>query len=533
MTSNGSKEKDFLQVPQDEFITVRPKPKRTVDVNAEFTPPDGGWGWVVCITSLWVNGTVFGILNTFGILYVSMREKYAKDDPSISFKTSWVGSVCTGMTFLMCMIASIFSDQIGIRKTAAFGATLGTIGLIGSAFVEQLELLYLTYGLILGLGSAFAYSPSLVILGHYFKKHMGLVNGIVTFGSAIFTIGLSLALPLLLEEVGLKYTFLFLSGLYVLLFGCVLTWKPMIHSESALAGIALSTESVYNHCNSFCTWTRKYLNVRIWRNRGYVVWALSCGMSLFGYFVPFVHLVKHCKDLFPDANGNYLVMCLSITSGVGRIVCGKLADMPCVNRIRMQQGAFAIFGVATLCIPFADNFYGLIAICLVMGLCDGLFICLIGPIAFDLVGPSGASQAIGFILGIFSVPLSVGPPLAGLLYDSLGSYKIAFHVSGIPPIVGALCMFFIPRTKQNYPAVTEVEEFAAVSVHNILENASDQDHRNYNGGGPAETELVVIKGGELLEKFQLEDGLEDYTNESDKMIQDDNQNDTKHSISEA
>lgn len=43
-----------------------------------FVPPDGGWGWIVCLTSLWANGTVFGIINTFGIIYVQMREEYAK-----------------------------------------------------------------------------------------------------------------------------------------------------------------------------------------------------------------------------------------------------------------------------------------------------------------------------------------------------------------------------------------------------------------------------------------------------------------------
>ena len=33
------------------------------------------------------NGTVFGVLNTFGIIYVVMRDEYAGDDPNVSFKT--------------------------------------------------------------------------------------------------------------------------------------------------------------------------------------------------------------------------------------------------------------------------------------------------------------------------------------------------------------------------------------------------------------------------------------------------------------
>ena len=58
-------------------------------------------------------------------------------------------------------------------------------------------------------------------------------------------------------------------------------------------------------------------------------------------------------------------------------------------------------------------------ICAVMGLFDGCFVTLIGPIAFDLCGPQGASQAIGALLGLFSIPMTTGPPVAGIIYDKV------------------------------------------------------------------------------------------------------------------
>jgi len=48
-----------------------------------------------------------------------------------------------------------------------------------------------------------------------------------------------------------------------------------------------------------------------------------------------------------------------------------------------------------------------------MGLADGCFVSVMGPIAFDLVGQKGAAQAIGCILGLCSIPMTVGPPIAG------------------------------------------------------------------------------------------------------------------------
>ena len=50
------------------------------------SPPDGGWGWIVCLTSFWTNGTIFGILNTFGILFVELLREF-DDDGDIAFKT--------------------------------------------------------------------------------------------------------------------------------------------------------------------------------------------------------------------------------------------------------------------------------------------------------------------------------------------------------------------------------------------------------------------------------------------------------------
>ena len=56
---------------------------------------------------------------------------------------------------------------------------------------RRIEVLYLTYGIMFGAGASLVYTPSLTILGHYFNKKLGVVNGIVTAGSSVFTIGLS------------------------------------------------------------------------------------------------------------------------------------------------------------------------------------------------------------------------------------------------------------------------------------------------------------------------------------------------------
>jgi MCP family monocarboxylic acid transporter-like MFS transporter 10 len=119
------------------------------------------------------------------------------------------------------------------------------------------------------------------------------------------------------------------------------------------------------------------------------------------------------EQVLPGANAGILVMCLGGVSGFSRLVAGKVADWPKVNRIRMQQFSLLLMGVATTCIPFAGHFAVLVVLVILMGISDGCLICLLGPIAFDLLGPTGAAQGIGCLLGLMSIPMTIGPPLAG------------------------------------------------------------------------------------------------------------------------
>ncbi|XP_078398734.1 monocarboxylate transporter 10 [Cetorhinus maximus] len=397
-------------------------------------PPEGGWGWVVMFASMWCNGSVFGIQNAFGLLYLSLLENFGDPgDKHLRFKTAWVGSMSMGMIFFCSPIVSVFTDLYGCRKTATFGAAVAFIGLIASSFVKSLEPMYFTYGIVFGCGSSFAYQPSLVILGHYFKQRLGLVNGIVTAGSSVFTIVLPLLLKQLLPKIGLSHTLRILSAFMFVLFLVGFTYKPLIpvssHSNSSRRKLNV----------------KKIFNVKIWKFLGYRIWAFGIPAALFGYFVPYVHLMKYVEETFQSANEEVLLMCIGISSGVGRLIFGRVADyLPGSYKVFLQVASFFVIGLMSMMIPLCQNFGSLIAVCLFMGLFDGCFISIMAPVAFELVGSENVSQAIGFLLGLMSIPMTAGPPIAGLLRDSLGSYNLAFYLAGVPPMLGGAVLCTIP-----------------------------------------------------------------------------------------
>jgi len=78
-----------------------------------------------------------------------------------------------------------------------------------------------------------------------------------------------------------------------------------------------------------------------------------------------------------------------------------------------QVVSFIALGLMSILIPQCSAFEGLVVVCVFLGLCDGCFLTMMAPIAFELVGPMQASQAIGYLLGLMSIPMTAGPPIAG------------------------------------------------------------------------------------------------------------------------
>ncbi|KAI4494685.1 hypothetical protein M0804_000886 [Polistes exclamans] len=442
--SNDSKSNRLKKIESEESLA---KTNWQEDVEANNTdiniPPDGGLrAWMIMLASFFINGILFSVINTYSLIYLELQRKLMEaGETEVSSKASLVGSLTIGTTFFLSPVAGILTDKIGIQMTTFLGGAIASSGmLLSSMLSDKVELLYLTYGVMYGLGASLAYTPSLVILGHYFKKYLGLVNGIVTAGSSLFTTLVPYLMETLLRHFGLEGTFRSLAALTSIVMICALLFKPIPLKKSPQYRTTQTTK--------FRDRLKEVINLSIWKRKRYVVWAISIPLALFGYFVPYVHIGKFVATTFKGSDGKLPVMCIGITSGIGRLIFGYIADLPKVNRILLQQVSFLSIGMLTMLLTVTPSFKILLIISLSMGLFDGCFISLLGPIAFDICGREGATQAIGFLLGMCSIPLTVGPPIAGLLYDHTGSYDLPFLLAGVPPIIGALSMFLIKCVKE-------------------------------------------------------------------------------------
>ena len=88
---------------------------------------------MVVVASFLTNGIIFGTINSFGVIFVYLKEQY-KDEAASATKASLVGSVAVGSTFFLSFLSGIFADKFGLRRTAIFGGFLAFLGMLLSSF---------------------------------------------------------------------------------------------------------------------------------------------------------------------------------------------------------------------------------------------------------------------------------------------------------------------------------------------------------------------------------------------------------------
>ncbi|XP_073246825.1 monocarboxylate transporter 10-like [Porites lutea] len=430
---------------KDKCFKTEDKKKKEITVLVEREEcPDGGYGWIICIAAAIIQFIILGIHNNFGILYTY----FMKDLDADPADTAWIGSIAFGMNFLCGPIASSLCQRFGYRIVAAVGGLIAALGLLLTSFTNSLYLIYLTYSVLWGFGSSLNYAPTMLVLGQYFQRHLPLANGIVTAGSGIGTLAMGPFYHFLLSNLGWKIMLRILSGFAFLMFVSALLYRPL--------------PAKYKRACTEKKERAKLFDLSVWKIKPFVFWVVSMSLLFVGYFVPFIHLPNHAKNLgVPGYESALLIGYLSIASTVSRVLFGLVLNHPRINRFYVLQLCFLMMSVTCTLCPLARDYTGLILYAVGFGIFDGCFVLLIAITTSDVVGPNRLPQALGTLYGVISLPMIFGPPLAAFIFQVSGSYQNAFFVAGGAIAIGtctlSLIPFFMPETRENVES-TEVRK---------------------------------------------------------------------------
>ena len=74
-------------------------------------------------------------------------------------------------------MCSNISSRFGSKMTCIFGSLIASSAMFLSSYCSSLLSLFLTYGLLAGIGLGFAYVPAVVAVGEYFRDKLSFATG--------------------------------------------------------------------------------------------------------------------------------------------------------------------------------------------------------------------------------------------------------------------------------------------------------------------------------------------------------------------
>lgn len=151
-----------------------------------------------------------------------------------------------------------------------------------------------------------------------------------------------------------------------------------------------------------------------------------------------------------DKNSSALL--LSIVSAldlVGRISGASLSDIDFVPKYYYFVGGLGTSGIALALLPMATSYTMLSFFCGLFGLSSGMYIGITTVILADMLGTEKLSSSYGISLFVNGVLQLIGPPICGVIFENVLSYKPIFLAFGIILILGTALWAVVPIIKRN------------------------------------------------------------------------------------
>ncbi|XP_049592786.1 monocarboxylate transporter 12-B [Syngnathus scovelli] len=188
---------------------------------------EGGWGWMVVAACFLATICIRAVTRCVSLFFVEFQLHFERDYST----TAWIHSLIDCTTMLCAPLGGFLGNRLSCRATVMLGGLLSSVGLVISCFASSLEHLYVSLGILTGLGFALSYTPSIAMVGRYFSKRKALAYGIAQSGSGIGTFILAPVVQLLIERYSWRGAMLVLGGIVSNLCVCGALMRPVVESS--------------------------------------------------------------------------------------------------------------------------------------------------------------------------------------------------------------------------------------------------------------------------------------------------------------
>lgn len=376
------------------------------------------------------------------ILFASQSMRYAFGvffNPLLT-EFGWNRAMTSGAFSLGALMESIsainmgaLTDRLGPRKVIAICGLLIGVGYFLVSRIDSVWQFYLIYGMLIGVGMGGTVVPSLPTISRWFIKNRNNMTAIVMCGMSI---GVAVG-PLLADSLIYTYnwrTAYAVISIITLVF--LVGSAQLIRRDPAQMGLtAYGAEQNPSQPPQPVIEGKSLKQIlatpAFWQ---VVIMAFCLGLVT---TAASVHLVPNAIDhgIAPTAAARIMSI-MGITMTIGRLSVISTADKIGIRKVFIISTS--LIAASFIELALAQETWMFYLFVIVLGMAEGLSSTLFIPALAGVFGLKSIGLLSGFNGLAITLGSSVGPYMAGYLFDTMGNYQIAFLLCAGVAVIGLI-----------------------------------------------------------------------------------------------
>lgn len=342
-------------------------------------------------------------------------------------------------------------DRLGSKANVIIGGCMFSVGLFITGFVSSVEMLYITYSVLAGIGGGVTYAGTLGNTVKFFPDKRGLAAGLVAAG---YGSGATIVAPIassMITSLGVLTTFKILGAVFfVVIMLCSLVikrapagfkpegWNPPVEANVPKPA---AVDVVWSQMLRDSTW---------W----VVLVMLTCGAMSGLMITAFASPIGQQMFKLTPMDAAFFVSLVAVSNSLGRIVFGAVSDKIGRSSTIMIMYVFSALGMLNLALT--GSVPGFAASGIVVGAVFGGFMSTMPSIISERYGLKNFGVNYGITFVGFSLAAIFGPMTAATVRQTTGNYEQAFWIALGLNIVGLVFALIFRSLDKRSKVVSQV-----------------------------------------------------------------------------
>jgi MFS transporter, OFA family, oxalate/formate antiporter len=404
--------------------------------------------WLIATAGV-VMQVALGAVYAWSVFRVPLSDAYGTGVSAVNTTFS-IAILALGFA---AFFGGLWMNKSGPRIVALSAGVLYGAGIFLASFAApSLWILYLTYGLMAGIGIGLGYIVPIATLVKWFPDKRGFITGIAVAG---FGAGALLTAPIakqLVQGVGLFPTFAILGILYlVMVVGAALFmknppegwtpegWEPEEEESGERTGVDYELGGALKTWQWYALWALLFLNV-------------TAGIAIISEADP---IAQEVSGVAP-ATAAWLVSIISVGNAAGRFLWAWLSDA--IGRKWVFLVMFLLQAALFFLLPVVGASFVMLAILsFIIVSCYGGGFGTMPAFNADYFGSKNVGMIYGLMITAWGFAGVLGPQLISIMYDATRSYAGAFYILAGIMLVSSIVPFIVrpPKREAGAPAGAE------------------------------------------------------------------------------